>query len=122
MSSEHNWTPITKAENIPSRQGRAVTIGGMDLAIFNVNGRFFAIDNRCPHKGGPLSDGIVAGTTVVCPLHGWRFDLESGLAARATAPACVTTFPTRVENGIVLVDVEAGLRAEEGVQTEEASV
>jgi nitrite reductase (NADH) small subunit len=118
MNAEHTWTAITKAENIPSRQGRSVTIGGLDLAIFNVNGRFLTIDNRCPHKGGPLSDGIVAGTTVVCPLHGWRFDLESGLAARATAPACVTTFPTRVENGIIQVDVEAGLR----VQAEEASV
>src|SRR5579864_5462212 len=118
MNPEYNWIPITKAENIPSRQGRAVTIDGKDLAIFNVNGRFLAVDNRCPHKGGPLSDGIVAGTTVVCPLHGWRFDLESGLAARATAPACVTVFPTRVEDGIIFVDLEAGLRRE----TEEASV
>jgi nitrite reductase (NADH) small subunit len=118
MQGEHTWTPITRAENIPLRQGRAVTVAGKDLAIFNVNGRYLTIDNRCPHKGGPLSDGIVAGATVVCPLHGWRFDLESGLAARATAPACVTTFPTRVEDGIVLVDVEAGLR----MQTEEASV
>ena len=118
MQPEHNWTPITKAENIPSRQGRAVTIGGKELAIFNVNGRFLTIDNRCPHKGGPLSDGIVAGTTVVCPLHGWRFDLESGLGVRATAPACVTMFPTCVEDGIILVDVEAGRR----VQTEEATV
>jgi nitrite reductase (NADH) small subunit len=118
MNSVHNWTPITSIENIPARQGRAVTVGGKELAIFNVNGRFLTIDNRCPHKGGPLSDGIVAGTTVVCPLHGWRYDLESGLAARAPAPACVATFPTRVENGIVFVDVEAGLRLE----TEEASV
>jgi len=117
MKSEHNWTPITRAENIPSRQGRAVTIGGKDLAIFNVNRSFLTIDTRCPHKGGPLSDGIVAGTTVVCPLHSWRFDLESGVAARATAPACVNTFPTRVEDGIILVDMEAGLRA-----VEEASV
>jgi nitrite reductase (NADH) small subunit len=122
MNSEHRWTPITKAENIPTRQGRAVSIGGKELAIFNVNGRFLTIDNRCPHKAGPLSDGIVAGTTVVCPLHGWRFDLESGLAARASAPACVTTFPTRVEDGIVLVDVEAGLRASDEMDTEEASV
>ncbi len=121
MNSEHKWTAITKTENIPSRQGRAVMVGGKELAIFNLNGRFLTIDNRCPHKGGPLSDGIVAGTTVVCPLHGWRFDLESGLAVRATAPACVTSFPTRVEDGIIFVDVEAGLRAVEEMQTEEAS-
>jgi nitrite reductase (NADH) small subunit len=118
MKSEHTWTPITYAENIPSRQGRSVTVAGKILAIFNLNGRFLTIDNRCPHKGGPLSDGIVAGATVVCPLHGWRIDLESGVAARSTAPACVTTFPTRVEDGVIYVDVEAGLcmqQAEESV-------
>jgi nitrite reductase (NADH) small subunit len=122
MNTEPNWTAITDAKNIPLRQGRAVAVNGKDLAIFNVGGRFLTIDNRCPHKGGPLSDGIVAGTTVVCPLHGWRFDLESGLASRATAPACVTTFPTRVEDGIVFVDLEAGLRVAERLETEEASV
>ena len=116
MNTEHRWIPITQAENIPPRQGRSVTIGGKELAIFNVNGRFLTVDNRCPHKGGPLADGIVAGTTIVCPLHGWRFDLESGIAARSTAPACVSTFPTRVEGGIVEVDVDAGLRA---LETEE---
>lgn len=112
MNDGHRWTPVTRIENIPPRQGRSVTIAGRDFAIFNLGGRFMTIDNRCPHKGGPLSDGIVAGSTVVCPLHGWRIDLESGVASRATAPACVATFPTRVENGIVFVDVEAGLRME----------
>ena len=121
MNPGHTWTPITKSENIPFREGRCVTVAGKELAIFNVNGRFLAIENRCPHKGGPLSDGIVAGTTVVCPLHGWRFDLESGLAARSTAPACVATFPACVAEGIVFVDVEAGLRAMEE-EAEEASV
>jgi nitrite reductase (NADH) small subunit len=126
MNTEPRWTPITEAVNIPPRQGRRVTVGGKELAIFNINGRFLTVDNRCPHRGGPLSDGIVAGATIVCPLHGWRFDLESGLAARATAPACVSVFPTRVENGIVFVDVEAGLRADEssdeGIGTEAASI
>ena len=70
------------------------------------------IENRCPHKGGPLCDGIVSGTTVVCPLHGWRFDLDTGLAVRASLPACVTTFPTRVEDGIILVDAGRGSRIE----------
>ncbi len=72
------------------------------------------IENQCPHKGGPLCDGIVSGTAVVCPLHGWRFDLDSGLAVRASLPACVATFPTRVEDGIVLVDVGAGRRVRDG--------
>ena len=105
-----NWTRITQIENIPPRQGRSVRLGTTEVAIFNVDGRFLTIHNQCPHKGGPLCDGIVSGTTVVCPLHGWRIELESGLAARASLPACVTTYPTRVEDGIVMVDVTAGSR------------
>ncbi|MEO8100071.1 MAG: nitrite reductase small subunit NirD [Acidobacteriota bacterium] len=106
MTQESVWTAITKTENIPLREGRAVTVGGVEVAIFNVNGRFLTIENACPHKGGPLCDGIVSGTTVVCPLHGQRFDLETGAPVLAAQPTCLATFPTRVENGIVLVDLE----------------
>ena len=73
-------------ENIPPREGRAVTVGGREIAIFNLEDRYLTIENQCPHKGGPLCDGIVSGTTVVCPLHGWRFDLETGMAVRASEP------------------------------------
>ena len=107
-----NWIRITPVENIPPLEGRSVTIAGVELAVFNLGGRLAAIENRCPHKGGPLCDGIVSGTTVVCPLHGWRFDLVTGLAVRASSPACVTTFPVRVEDGIILIDVGAGRRME----------
>ncbi len=110
MIRERSWTRITGIENIPLREGRSVAIDSLELAIFNLDGRFVTIENRCPHKGGPLCDGIVSGTTVVCPLHGWRFDLDTGMAVRASLPACVTSFPTRVEDGIVLVDTGAGSR------------
>ena len=105
------WTRITSAGNVPPREGRAVKIGGMELAIFNLNGRFLTIENACPHKGGPLCDGIVSGTAVVCPLHGRRFDLESGMAVRASEPSCVATFPTRVEDGIIAVNFGRKRRA-----------
>ena len=105
-----NWTPITRVENIPPLEGRAVNISGVDLALFNLGDRFEAIENACPHRGGPLCDGIVSGAVVVCPLHGWRFDLATGMAVRAPQPACVTTFPARVENGIVFVDLDRGSR------------
>lgn len=111
MTTEIHWTAVTTVENIPVREGRAVTLQGRELAIFNVENRYLAIDNRCPHKGGPLCDGIASGTTVVCPLHGRRFDLESGMAVRASEPACVATYPTRVENGIIFVNVSAARRA-----------
>ena len=123
MTREHQsprslqWTRVTRAENIPPLEGRPVTLGDVEVAIFNLKDRFVTIENRCPHKGGPLCDGIVSGTAVVCPLHGWRFDLDSGAAVRASLAACVATFPTRVEDGVVLVDLRA-----RSVAMEEAAV
>ena len=99
------WTPITKIDNVPLREGRAVTVGGVEVAIFRLEDRCLTIGNRCPHKGGPLCDGIVSGATVVCPLHGQRFDLETGMPVLASQPGGVGSFPTRVENGVILVDL-----------------
>src|SRR5579863_7233871 len=105
MTSVREWTPITEAGNIPSREGRAVTVGDQEIAIFHLQDRYLTIGNKCPHKGGPLCDGIVSGTTVVCPLHGQRFDLETGMPVLASQPGCLATFPTYVENGVVHVNL-----------------
>ena len=105
MTPANGWTPITKAENIPLREGRAVVVGDMEIAIFHLEDRYLTIENRCPHKGGPLCDGIVSGTTVVCPLHGQRFDLETGMPVLASQPDGVATYPTRVEGGVICVNL-----------------
>jgi nitrite reductase (NADH) small subunit len=101
-----------------------VTIGGRELAIFNLGpstqlgagpstepgtrDRFLALENRCPHRGGPLSDGIVSGCTVVCPLHAWKVRLDTGEVDRPAAHRdCVRTFSTRVEDGVVMVQLPA---------------
>ncbi len=110
MSARSGWIKITPAVNIPERQGRAVNVAGKEIAIFNLDGRFLAIDNACPHKGGPLCDGIVSGSSVVCPLHGQKFDLATGMPVLASTPGCVTSYPARVEDGIVLVDVFNGTK------------
>jgi len=111
--SEHHWVRITPCENIPPREGRAVTVGGRELALFNLGDQFLATDNQCPHQGGPLCDGIVTGSSVVCPLHAWKVNLASGSVERpATAKDhCVTTYPVRVEDGIVVI----GLPVSRGV-------
>ena len=102
--TEHRWVRVTPCENIPLREGRAVTLAGHEIAIFNLGDRFLATDNRCPHQGGPLCDGIVAGDAVVCPLHGWKVRLDTGAIERPAAKDdCVATYPTRVEGGIVMV-------------------
>ena len=99
-----SWIKITSVENIPIREGRSVKIGRTDVAVFNLGDRFAAIDNRCPHSGGPLCDGMVSGNTVVCPLHGWKVDLTSGAIVKPEVPVCVDVYPVKVENGVVLVD------------------
>jgi nitrite reductase (NADH) small subunit len=113
MIREPRWTAITDIGNIPPREGRAVTIAGEQIAIFNLEDRYLTIENKCPHKGGPLCDGIVSGTTVVCPLHGQRFDLETGMPVLASQPACLAIFPTRVEDGIIFVNLGGAHRAQE---------
>lgn len=106
------WVRIARVDDIPAREGRAVTVGDRELAVFNVDGRFLAVDGRCPHKGGPLHDGIVAGDTVVCPLHGWKIGLEGGCVERPSGmAACVDTHETCVEDGIVMLRLRVGTSA-----------
>jgi len=105
MNGADAWIRIVHCCDIPLREGRAVKVGNREIAIFNLGDRFLAIENRCPHKGGPLADGIVAGSTVVCPLHAWKMSLETGKGANGpSASSCVETFRTRVEGGIVLLE------------------
>jgi nitrite reductase (NADH) small subunit len=109
MNGDTYWVRVTQCENIPLREGRAVKLGDLQIAIFNLGDRFLAIDNRCPHKGGPLSEGIVSGTTVVCPLHAWKVDLEAGsVVNQASDVPCLKTYPTRIADGVVHVELQLG--------------
>ena len=106
MNDARKWIRIARSEDIPLREGRSVRLGGREIAIFNLGDRFLAISNHCPHKNGPLCEGIVSGCAVVCPLHAWKVDLESGAVTRPTESRDrVETFPVRVEAGVVLVEV-----------------
>lgn len=98
---------ITHAENIPLREGRSIRIGDDELAIFNLgDDNFVAVDNACPHRGGPLCDGIVSGETVVCPLHGWKISLETGHVLKPNVCVRVTTYPVSVEDGVISVEID----------------
>jgi nitrite reductase (NADH) small subunit len=109
------WIRITACDNIPAREGRTAVVGDREIAIFNVGDGFLAVDNRCPHRGGPLADGIVAGGAVVCPLHAWKINLQTGSVERpAGGEACVRSYPTRVEGGIVLIELPAAATAGAG--------
>ena len=101
-----HWMRIAHVDSIPLREGRAVHIAGHDIAVFNLSNRFLAVENKCPHRGGPLADGIVSGGNVVCPLHAWKVDLASGEVTNQPAPPqCVKTFPVRVENGVISLEI-----------------
>jgi len=106
MSETKRWIRVVRCDDIPLREGRVVTLGNREIAIFNLGDRFLAVDSRCPHRNGPLADGIVSGSSVVCPLHAWKFSLETGEGVNSASQAnCIETFATRVEDGIVWVDI-----------------
>ncbi len=101
MSSEA-FVPVARAADVTPDRPRTVTVDGREIAVFNVDGRFYAIDNACPHQGAPLTDGWVAGTTVTCSWHAWCFNLTDGTMTPG-AFAAIDTFDVTVANGEVLV-------------------
>lgn len=113
MNDSAPWVAAAGMEDIPLREGRVVEIAGREIALFNLGDRFAALENRCPHRGGPLADGIVSGSVVVCPLHAWRIRFEDGAVAKPREiSACVVAYPSRIENGIVFVLVQPTSEAE----------
>ena len=95
-------TKVAQAADLSDGQAKVVDVAGRSIAVFNVRGRFYAIDNLCPHRGGPLGEGDVEGNIVVCPWHGWRWDVTTG--ANANNPAVkVGCYPVTVEQGAVFV-------------------
>ncbi|MFK7868365.1 MAG: nitrite reductase small subunit NirD [Roseobacter sp.] len=97
------WIDIAPLGSIPQRGARVVRTAHGCVAVFRTGAdEVFALDNACPHKGGPLAEGIVHGTSVTCPLHNWVISLETGQAQGADEGS-VATYPARVEHGRVLL-------------------
>ena len=101
----NSWKKICLVSEIPVLGSRRVTrANGVDVAVFrNAEDEVFALLDRCPHKGGPLSQGIVFGTSVACPLHNWTINLADG-CARAPDEGCTPKFSCKVEAGEVHLD------------------
>ncbi len=101
------WKPICQVDDIPVLGSRRVArANGLEVAIFrNAEGEVFALLDRCPHKGGPLSQGIVFGRSVACPLHNWTIGLADG-CAQAPDVGCTPRFAVKVENGTVSLDLD----------------
>ena len=95
---------IANTSDVERGAGKVVHAGGRTLALFNVDDEFYAIDNSCAHRGGPLGDGRLNGTIVTCPWHGYRYDVRTG-AHQLDASFSVTCYPVTVEGGAVYVDL-----------------
>jgi len=99
-----NWIDIAGLEDIPPRGARVVKTALGCVAVFRTaTDEVFALDNACPHKAGPLAEGIVHGRSVTCPLHNWVISLETGMAQGADKGR-VATYPARLEQGRILLD------------------
>ncbi|MFQ5890686.1 MAG: Rieske (2Fe-2S) protein [Gemmatimonadota bacterium] len=85
--------------------GKAVEVGGRQIALFNVGGTFYAIGDACTHRGGSLSEGALEGTTVTCPLHGAEFEVTTGKNLTPPAPGEVPSYKVRVEGNDVEVEI-----------------
>lgn len=95
---------IGALNDIPPQGARLVKTAQGCVAVFrSADDQVFALDNQCPHKGGPLSEGIVHGTSVTCPLHNWVFDMNTG-KAQGSDEGAVRTYATKVQQGRILID------------------
>ena len=97
-------TKVAKKSEIPPGTGKVIEAGGKTIAIFNAEGTFYAIDNTCRHRGGPLGEGSLSGTTVTCPWHGWEYDVSSG-ACQMDPSIRVQQYDVKVDGDDILVSV-----------------
>lgn len=102
------WKEIGRIEDIPKLGARVVKTSNGDVAVFrNAQDEIFALNDKCPHKGGPLSQGIVHGRSVTCPLHNWVLDLEDG-NAKGPDEGCAGTYAVKLSDEIIYIDLGGG--------------
>jgi len=108
VMQENNWIQIGRISDIPRMGARVVETDAGNIAIFRTaDDEVFALRDKCPHRGGPLSQGIVHGKRVACPLHDWKIHLDTGLAV-APDEGCAASFPIRLEDDIIYLLPVAG--------------
>lgn len=110
-----DWVKVSALEDIPRLGARVVKSAQGDIAVFRNNeDEVFALRDKCPHKGGPLSQGIVYDRKVACPLHGWNICLDSG-AAVAPDKGCARSYPVKIERGTVYLNLNPANTADKMV-------
>lgn len=97
---------LCPASELEPGEGTTVHAGDRDVAVFNVDGEFYALDNACTHEGGPLGQGMLFGSTVSCPWHFAEFDVTTGESLDSIAPCDVASYPVTVEDGMVKAELD----------------
>ena len=100
------WVDVAREHEMPPGSRKVVHVSGVDIAVFHLNGNWYAIEDVCTHDGGELASGELDGDQIICPRHGARFCLRDGRALTPPAYEDVETFPVRVCDGVVQVDVD----------------
>ena len=98
-----DWVDVAPEDALPPGEWVAADVEGTDIAVFNLDGRYYAIENVCTHDGGVLTGGEVDGNVIICPRHGARFSIITGEVLSPPAYEDLPTFPVRIEAGIVQV-------------------
>ncbi len=102
---ERTLIEVAKIHDLPIQVGKEVNVRGREIALFRLtNGKVKAVENKCPHKEGPLSQGLVSGEFVFCPLHDWKIDLDNGLVQKPD-DGCVQTFEIKVIDDTVFIRI-----------------
>src|SRR5262252_4122212 len=101
------WVAVAQVTELAPASTRVVQAAGRELALIRTPEGFFALDNACPHTGGPLGEGLVQGHTVTCPLHGWQFDCQTGACLTEAKQPPQRRYPVKLEHGQVWVEVPA---------------
>lgn len=100
------WVTVARVEELPPGAWRVVDVESTRVAVFNLDGKYFAIEDVCTHDGGLLTGGVIDGDQIMCPRHGARFSIKTGEALSAPAYEPTATFPVRIEAGTVQVKDE----------------
>jgi nitrite reductase/ring-hydroxylating ferredoxin subunit len=98
------FVKVAGVNELKPGEGKMVAANGLEIALFNVNGTFHAIENTCSHRGGPLGEGMLDGDIVTCPWHGWRYDVKTGISV-VMPSISVRSFEVKVEGEDVLVNI-----------------
>jgi NAD(P)H-dependent nitrite reductase small subunit len=97
------FAKVAEVGAIPSGQGIIVEVEGKQVAVFNCDGQYYATQNNCIHRGGPLAEGLLEGSIVTCPWHGWEYDISTG-DCLTNPKAKIKSYPLKVEGNDILVD------------------